>query len=204
MMRYLKINALLALFFASYSPLFLIILIKHIYDNWNIISSFFSLGYFDTYLFIKYFVVPIGFLLILSYGSIGLYLLLKNLNERIKFNGSFVSIKSIENKNSESIAYLFTYIVPFAFQDLTNLSDVLALTILLTVAGLLYSKSSMIVINPVLNIFYNLYNVSYCVGQNDDKKGIIICKNGNLEVGNNIKIYTISQNIFYSEYEEEK
>lgn len=156
----LKIAARLTLFLASYLPLFLIMIFTQVYKYKSIIK-------FDTinkdifYLYVKHFGAALLLLLISVVGIIGLLILLKNMDRRAKNNGTAIRIDDIENKNSESISYLFTYLIPFVFQDLSGLSDVFSVTVLLIVTFLIYSNSSMLLINPTISMRYSLYMVEY-------------------------------------------
>ncbi|EJN7438498.1 hypothetical protein NRW21_004411, partial [Escherichia coli] len=145
--------------------------------------------------------VTIIFLLVV-FGIVGLIFLLSNMERRIDNDGDFVKIVDIENKNSESISYLFTYLLPFLFQDLSDPMSVFSLAILLLVTFLIYSNSSMILINPTLAIKYSLYSIEYINSGGQKKKGMIICSNKYLDEDDSIKIQKIGYKLFYAKYQE--
>jgi len=103
----LKFSARFSLFVVSYLPLFFIMAFTQIfkykdYLNWGGISEE------SLYIFIKYFGTVTVLVVVSFVGIIGLTILLKNVKRRCKTNGRDAEVLEIENKNSESITYLFT------------------------------------------------------------------------------------------------
>jgi len=194
----LKIGARLTLFIVSYLPLFLIMSFSQIYKykdylHWG------GFNYTTIGTFIEYFGAITVLILFSLFGVIGLYFLLKNIDRRTNINGDLVTVVDIENKNSESISYLFTYIIPFVFQDLSSITNVFSVAVLLIVTFLIYSNSSMLLINPTISIKYSLYMVEYNTSlQQKSKKGMILSKNKFLEEDDQIKIKKIGHKLFYA------
>ncbi|HID9180924.1 TPA: hypothetical protein ACXE53_003393 [Klebsiella quasipneumoniae] len=199
----LKIGARLTLFLVSYMPLFLIMTVNQVYKK----KDFLHWGGMNKkalLLFVENFGAVTVILMFVLFGFIGLYFLLNNINSRIDNDGVFVKIVDIENKNSESISYLFTYLLPFLFQDLSDLTSVFSLAVLLLVTFIIYSNSSMILINPTLAIKYSLYSIEYTKENGPKKKGMIICRNKYLDEGDCIKIQKIGYKLFYAKAQERK
>ncbi len=194
----LKSGARLTLFLVSYLPLFFIMIFSQIYKyksylNWGGLN-------FDAFVnFIVYFGAVSVLVCMSIFGLIGLYFLLKNIERRAETSGQRVKVLDIENKNSESISYLFTYLIPFVFQDLSSLTNVFAVSVLLVVTFLIYSNSSMLLINPTISMRYSLYMTEYIdPSSNKKKKGMILSKNKFLEEDDEIKIKTIGHKLFYA------
>jgi len=194
----LKGGARFTLFVVSYLPLFGIMAFSQLYNykeylNWG------GINLEAITIFVEYF-SAISVLIILSIvGLIGLFFLLKNIDRRTETNGDLVTIVDIENKNSESISYLFTYIIPFVFQDLSELVNVVSVSVLLIVTFLIYSNSSMLLINPTISIKYSLYMVEYNTStESKNKKGMILSKNKFLEEDDKIKINKLGHKLFYA------
>ena len=151
-MKKVKLNniAIFVLFITSYIPLFGLLILRQVKQN----IDFLNFGGFNQesiFLAIKKFGVS-GFLFLLAiFGFIGLKFLLTNLDKK-RPNGELVKIVEVENKNSETISYISTYIVPFIFQDTNNLFDISSIFIVLIIIFFIYTKSNMIVINPILSI----------------------------------------------------
>ena len=194
----LKAGARLTLFLVSYLPLFAIMSFTQIYKykdylNWGGINKE------SLWTFTEYF-GAISILGALSgFGLFGLFFLLKNVKRRAETSGELITISDIENKNSESISYLFTYLIPFVFQDLSGLTNVFSVAILLIVTFLIYSNSSMLLINPTISMKYSLYMIEYTTSTRDKKrKGMIISKNRFLEEDDLVKIKKIGHKLFYA------
>ncbi|HDL7313828.1 TPA: hypothetical protein PXN27_000587 [Yersinia enterocolitica] len=199
----LHLGARIALFIVSYLPLFFIMCFVQLYTyrdylNWKGISIE------SVTIFIEYFGV-VSILIALSlFGIVGLNIFLKNIKRRCETSGRTVKILDIENKNNESISYLFTYIIPFVFQDLSLLSNVVPIAILLTVTALIYINSSMILINPTISIKYTLYQVSYLDIESERKRsGMILTKSKFLEEDDLLDIEDLGPKLFYAEFHKE-
>lgn len=194
----LKIGARLTLFLVSYMPLFLIMTFSQFYKykeylNWG------GVNLESIWIFSKYFGAATLLILLSIYGAVGLKFLLSNFERRATVNGDLITIDDIENKNSESISYLFTYLIPFVFQDLSSLINVFSVTVLLVVTFLIYSNSSMLLINPTISMKYSLYMIEYSdLDSEKKKKGMVISRNKFLEEDDQVKIKKIGHKLFFA------
>ncbi|MCK9480147.1 MAG: hypothetical protein M0R38_00090 [Bacteroidia bacterium] len=195
-MKKVKLNniAIFVLFITSYIPLFGLLILRQVKQN----IEFLNFGGFNQtsiLLAFKKFGLSAFLFLVAIFGYIGLKFLLTNLDTK-KSNGELVKIVEVENKNSESISYISTYIVPFIFQDTNNLFDITSIFIVLVIIFFIYTKSNMIVINPILSITHTLYQVDYNK-KGKTKKGLLITKEEDLESEQEIKMNLITKNIYY-------
>lgn len=191
----LRKEAQFVLFATSYLPLFVLIILKQISENY----SYFhwgGLNFNAIILCIQKFGLSITLLLISLIGIVGCKLLFENL-ERLSPNGENVTICKIDNKNSESIGYIATYIVPFLFQSFNGWYELAALSFLLIIIYRIYINSNLILINPTLSFKYSLFEIEYMQQNGKQKNGLIITKNGYLEEDSIIKIYGIGFKLFY-------
>lgn len=194
----LKVGARLTLFLVSYMPLFVIMVFGQFYKYSNFLN-WGGLNWDSLLVFIKYFGAATVLMILSIYGAVGLKVLLINIERRAKTNGNLVKIDDIENKNSESISYLFTYIIPFVFQDLSSVINVFSVTMLLVVTFLIYSNSSMLLINPTISMRYSLYMIEYTDSdEGKTKKGMIISRNRFLEEDDQVKIKKIGHRLFFA------
>jgi hypothetical protein len=194
----LKIGARLTLFLVSYLPLFSIMIFSQLYKYQNFLH-FSGFDKQSALIFIKYFGAISILGLFTIFGLVGLYFLFKNIDRRTQASGDTVRVKDIENMNNESISYLFTYLIPFVFQDLSDVINVVSVSVLLLVTFIIYSNSSMILINPTISIRYSLYMIEYETSTcSSSKKGMIISKNKYLEEDDSIKIRRIGHKLFYA------
>lgn len=191
-----KLNnvAIFVLFVTSYIPLFGLLILRQIKQNIDYLN-FGGICQESIFLAFKKFGLCGSLFLVAILGYIGLKFLLTNLNTK-KSNGELVKIVEVENKNSESISYISTYIVPFIFQDTNNVFDLASILIVLIIIFFIYTKSNMIVINPILSITHTLYQIEYNK-KNQTKKALLITKEENLENGQEIKVNLITKNIYY-------
>lgn len=187
-------TSLVVLFLTSYIPLFGLLILRQIKQN----REFLNFGGFNsdatTTAFSKF---GLSFFLIglSTFGIIGVRLLLSNFKRKIN-NGQIVKIKEVENKNSEAIGYISTYIVPFIFQDTNDFFDLTSILIVLVIIFVIYTKSNMVVINPILNITHSLFQIEY-IYNGKSKKTLLITEKGEIEEGEEIKINQISKGINY-------
>ncbi len=189
-----KKQALLVLFLTSYIPLFVLLILRQIKQN----QSLLYFGGFNSEsmnVFLTAFGLSLFLTLLILYGLFGLHFFLRNLQAQVN-DGNKVKITEVENKNTDAIAYISTYIVPFIFSDTKDFFDLVSILIVLLFIYFIYTRSSMIVINPILNTKYTVYNITYET-KGKRKKGMLISQNNNLETDDEIKINQLTHNMFY-------
>lgn len=200
----LKFGARLSLFIVSYLPLFFIMGFTQVFKY----KEYLSWGGFNEeslFIFVKYFGAVSVLIAISFVGFFGLSTLLKNVKRRCKTGGREAKVLEIENKNSESITYLFTYLIPFVFQDLSSFTNVVSISVLLIVTFMIYVNSGMILINPTISISYTLYQVTYRDLESGNKRtGMIITKCNLLEEGDRIEMEDVGHKLFYANLIEEE
>lgn len=186
--------AQLSLFGVSYAPLFLILIARIVYDN----RDYLHWGGFNISsikIFIEQFGCVTILLLFLAFSIIGTLILLQNVR-KLHLNNSFeVTLKMVNNKSSETINYIATYIIPFVY-DINNNFDLLILCFLLIIIFIVFINSSLIVVNPVLAVKYGIYEIEY-EENNTLKSAIIISSNKYLIEGDKISLYPIGHKLYF-------
>lgn len=190
-------GAMLALFLTSYTPLFLIIILKQFFSNYEFLNfTGFSLG--GVLCFIQKFGLTCVFIPLILFGFIGLKILLKNLSKKANYNGYQAQITAVKNQNDQFSNYLVSYIIPIAFLSSDEIIDSVLILIILYVIYRLYVKSSMILVNPMLSfIGYYLYECEYIIDKNKET-GILLIDDKALEEGDSIFLYPIGYKSYYS------
>ena len=89
-----------------------------------------------------------------------------------------------------------TYIIPILFQDYSNLTDCLTLFVIFYVVYRLYIRSRLILVNPILNLKYSIYNIKYIDGK-IERQGVLISKDRSIYEEDNIKVYNVGYQLFY-------
>ena len=191
----LKIMAQFVLFVTSYLPLFTLVIVRQIYENYDLIN-FGGINTEAIVLFLQKFGLSAVLLLISLFGLFGCFLIFKNL-EKDATNGDNVTILNVNNKNSESIGYIATYIIPFLFQNFSDWYELFAFAFVMFVIYRIYINSNLILINPVLSFRYSIFEIEYKLQNGKTKNGLIISDNKYLEEDTNIKIYEIGFKLFY-------
>lgn len=192
--NYLRTVPKLILFLTSYSPLFVCIIVRQLYYN----RSFLHFAGFNKtgiLCLLQKFGLSIFLGFLLALVILGTIIFIKNLRS-ISKNGNNVTVKSISNKNAESIGYIATYIIPFLFQSFDKLGDIIPLLILLIIIYRIYVTSSLLLVNPVLNCRYSLFEMEY-EEKGDIKQGLMISPFRDIYESDNIKIFNIGYKLFY-------
>lgn len=192
--NYLRTVSKLLLFLTSYSPLFVCIIVRQLYYNRSFLH-FVGFDKIDILCLLQKFGLSIflGFLLV--FVTLLTIIFIKNLRS-ISKNGNNVTVKSISNKNAESIGYIATYIIPFLFQSFDKFGDIIPLLILLIIIYRIYVTSSLLLVNPVLNCKYSLFEMEY-EEKGDIKQGLMISPFRDIYESDNIKIFNIGYKLFY-------
>lgn len=189
-------NAQFVLFSTSYTPLFILIIAKQISDNYEVLV-WEGLNQAAVLSCIKNFGLSILLILITIYGFIGFFLTFNRL-KKDSVNGDNVTVRKVENKNSESIGYIATYIVPFLFQSFNGWYESFALVFLMFIIYRIYINSNLILVNPILSFKYSLFEIEYAQQNKTIRNGLIIIKSNFIEEHSPIKIYEIGFKLYYA------
>lgn len=193
----LKRHSLFAMFCLSYLPLFILLIIKVLITNKDYLQydGFNKIGLFNF--FSKFGFVVI--LVILSiYAFIGTGITLRNIQKK-KANAFPVKLHSIKPKNEEALSYLATYVIPLLMQGNIGLFEYATFGILFIIYYKLYSTSSLILINPVLNLKYGLYEVEYYHSKDSPiKTAMIISSQQWLDDDDELKIIKLSHRLYFA------
>ncbi len=184
-----------ALFLTSYLPLFILIILKQIYTN----ATYLSYGEItlkSIICLIENFGLSIMLIILTAYGIIGTFFTFKNL-EKVATNGFPVKVTNVKNKNSESINYIATYIIPFAFQNFNSWLELVSTILIIYVIYRIYINSNLLLINPTLSFWFGIYDIEYSESDKT-KNGIIITKEKYLIEEENIRLYDIGHKMYYA------
>lgn len=194
----LRTGALFALYVTSYIPLFLIVMMKQVRANWEFMH-WGGLTKTCIYCFLSKFGMSCFLGLLSIVGILGIIVLIHNLRANLP-NGKVVSVVKINNRNSEAIGYIASYIVPFLTSDFSTLFECGIFLIVMTLIYSIYINSNMILINPLLNIWFSLLEVEYkIVGDksNDVHDALIITDTKDFKEKVTYDIYQIGFKLFY-------
>jgi len=184
------------LFSTSYLPLFLLIIFKQLSENYAYLNwGGITFGSFAICL--RYFGLSILSALISIIGLIGYKWTFQNL-KKVSVNGENVVIQKIDNKNSESIGYIATYILPFLFQSFNSWYEIFAFIFLMIIIYRIYIHSNLILVNPILSFKFSLFEVEFIQQNGKIRNGLIIIENQNVGEDDMIKIYEIGFKLFYA------
>ncbi len=92
------------------------------------------------------------------------------------------------------------------FEDYASLFSVLALAVLLVVIFFIYSNSTLILINPVLNLWYSLYEVEFIdspLGSplpSKSKTAMILTSERFLEDGDRMLFQRLGNKLFFAHH----
>jgi hypothetical protein len=192
----LKGYSLFAMFCLSYLPLFLLLIIKILVANKDALNY----GGFNLkallILFQKFWFVFI--LILLSvYAFIATKITFRSIKKK-EPNAFPVTIVSIKPKNEEALSYLATYIIPLLMQGIIGLFEYTTFFVLFILYYKLYSTSSLILINPILNMKYGLYEIEYNHGKRfENKTALIISRQLWINEDEQLKIFKLSHRLYF-------
>jgi hypothetical protein len=183
------------LFVSSYSPLFIIVIVRQFVQNYEYLN-WGGLTQDALIVFIERFGISTFLLVLTAFGMFGYNQTLKNITRNAE-NGFPVTIVDVKNKNGEAIGYIATYIIPFAFQELKGLYEFISLVFLFVIIYRIYINSTLLLINPVLSIRYAIYEVEF-LENSKTKNGLILSSNKYIQEGDHVKLYEIGPKLYYS------
>ena len=185
-----------SLFVSSYLPLFLLLIVRQISVN----SEFLNWAGF-SWEGLKIFGLKFGLsavLIFLSvFGAFGYWKTLTNIEEVAK-NGNPVTITDVKNKNSESIGYIATYLIPFLFQSFDGWYECVSIIFLLLIIYRIYINSSLLLINPLLSFRFGIYEIEYTTKNGKKRNGLIISRDKSLQDDCKVKLYEIGHKLYFA------
>lgn len=187
--------ALVLLFCSSYSPLFLLVIVRQLFDSWEYVGCWGRLSCETVERFFKFFGATALSLIFLLLGICGTYIIVKNL-EREKENGVIVEVEEVSGLNDEPLAYISTYIISVLFQDYSNCKDFVSVVFLLLIMYRLYVRSKLILINPLLSVSFSLFSIKYKAGR-VTRQAILLTKDRDIKEEDLVKIQEIGYQLYY-------
>lgn len=188
-------KTLLLLFLTSYAPLFLLIALRYTLIKRDFLI-FGGLSIEGLILCLKVFWLPLILLITAILSIVCCRIFLKKLDADAK-NGNTATIEKIENRNSESLGYIATYIIPFVSTNGEDIVEVTTFLFLMVIIYGVYIRSNMVLINPVVNLHYSIYNIEYICGKDKRRDGLVIVRGNDMAEDEKIKLYQIGFKIFY-------
>ena len=132
----------LILFLSSYSPLFVILGVRH------------------------YAVHRIPALLLFALAAASVLTLAVYLNLASQLSSYSLDIKTVRSRDGDAMSYVVTYIIPFLDIHLNEVPDIISVIILLAVLALVYTNSNLIYMNPILNLAgHHIFDVESKTGK---------------------------------------
>lgn len=184
----------IVLFLTSYAPLFVLIIVRQTLSNWEYLS-WGGVSVESIVCMIKHFGMSIVCFVMTVFGFIGTRLVFKNLNKRVESGHTF-KIEELSGMNDEPLAYIATYIIPLLFENYSNLIDCLTIICMFYIVYRLYIRSKLILVNPILNLKYSIYNVRYKDGD-IPRQGILISNDNDILEFDQVKMYNVGYQLFY-------
>lgn len=193
----IKQASLFAMFCLSYLPLLFLLAVKVIIKNF----AFLNYGGFNNsalWIFLEKFGFVTVLILFAIFAAIGTTFTLKNI-KRKKSNAFPAKISSIKPKNEEALSYLATYVLPLLVQGEIGTFEYITFAVLFGIYYKLYSTSSLILINPVLNIKYGLYEVEYATEANKTvKNALIISQHKWINEDDDLRLIKLSHRLYFA------
>lgn len=194
----LKRSSLFALFCLSYFPLFLLVAAKVLLAKQKFLF-FGGINGKAVLVFIENFGFLIILLLLAIYSVFGTLLTLKNIKNK-KTNAYPVIVKTIKPKNEQALSYLGTYVIPLLIKGDVGIFEYVTFIILFFIYYQLYASSSLILINPVLNLFYGLYEIEFFYPGKEEKSqtAMVISQQQWLNEHDQLKLLKLSHSLYYA------
>ena len=192
--NWLNKMASLVLFLTSYLPLFILIIVRQVYEN----HTFLSWGGFNDEALkcmVKYFGMSIVCIALSIIGIVGTAFVFNNLRNRVE-SGHTYRISDVSSMNDEPLTYIATYIIPIMFENYSSLIDCVSILLIFCVIYRLYSRSKLILVNPILSLKYSIFCVRYLDGD-IQRQGILISQDSDILENDQAKMYNVGHQLFY-------
>lgn len=188
-----------AFFCLSYAPLFVLMIGKSVIFHYQYLH-FAGLTFLGFKVFFRCFLIPVLCMAGVAWGVLGSILLLRNLENR-KPARVPIEIKAAENQGSEALTYLVSYALPLLQTSGNAWMDSLVFVVIVSLYFGLYRSTKLILVNPVLNLFYSLYQVSFVRLDQSDKttihQGWALTSLPTVSTGDKAMALDVGNNLYY-------
>ncbi len=106
-------------------------------------------------------------------------------------------VEEIKNINYEYLTFLTTYIIPLICFDLSNIRDIIVLSVLLIILGCLFTKTNLYYANPSLALLgYHIYRAKLETryGAKDD---VILIAREKVKKGDTVLPKKLEENVYF-------
>lgn len=139
-------------------------------------------------------ILPLSCIIFLSISFI-FYFYFKHLINGAK-NGPY-EIIDIEDKSSEHLVFLATYVIPLVGFSLDDIRQIINLYITLIILGAIYIRTNLFYANPTLSLLgFKIYSAKIHIEDKD--KWVILIARDNFEINDGINIYQLDKKIFFA------
>lgn len=190
-----------SLFATAYTPLFILIIINQVFDQadkfvwpgWHF-GGLLKLGWDYS--------MSLVLLFLIFAGGAGMWVSLHFMQKFVDGSQAY-KVLEVKNKNSETISYIGTYILPFLFEDFDSAQVMISLWILLLLIYFIYINSTAILINPLLNLRYSLYEIIFTGNQTREdgsfihRTGMLLTKHRHLQEEDWLKMDSLGNQLYF-------
>lgn len=190
------------MFITSYIPLFVIVIVKQLNDGWEYLC-WGGCNNEAIKCCLSHFGMSVLLLFLSIIGLVGIIVLFHNLESNME-NGTKTKVTRIGNRNSETIGYIATYIVPFLANDFSTWFESFIFIFVMALIYIIYTNSNMILINPLLSMRYSLLEVDYMVVGDKSEAlhdALIITDSKDFKENVNYQLYQIGFKLYYGKEE---
>ena len=111
-------------------------------------------------------------------------------------SGPYVVIE-VENKNSEHLVFLATYVIPLVGFGLDTARQIINLNITLVILGLIYVRTNLFYANPTLSLLgFKVYGA--LIEEGGRSFQVIIISKDELDIGDSINTMELDRKIFFA------
>ncbi len=176
------------LFFNSYTPLFLILVVRNLDPSgaparggetaFGLIVHSLRLPWFSWAL-----------IALIAVSNLTLFVFMWQVR---RLAGVSETVSRVSAKTGESLNYIVTYIIPFLGFNSTR--DIVPLVILMAVIGIIYVNSNLLYTNPMLA--FCGYRACGMTRTRDDSDIVVLTKKRAEELGKSVKTAHLTENIY--------
>lgn len=107
-------------------------------------------------------------------------------------------LNDVENKNSEHLVFLATYVIPLVGFGLETVRQIINLLITLTILGLIYVRTNLFYANPTLSLLgFKVYGAKMDMGGDRDSGAVILISKEELESKDSVNVLELDKRIFF-------
>jgi hypothetical protein len=118
-----------------------------------------------------------------------------------RMNSTTVTVNEVQGRDSDMLNYIAAYLLPFLTFSLTSWNEIAALLLTLGILGYIYAVSTMIAINPTLQVIFQYHLFDVVIEGKEGDHFSLLAQRNRLTSKSSIAVFDIGNGVLIEQKE---